>query len=84
MLEKTADNATHVGWLIGTVLGVVNHFSPAEWMVIGIIVGILCSVIGCITSVWFKCRREKLLKMYLIDRSAKGISAHDVNLIEGD
>ncbi|MFT2797521.1 phage holin [Serratia sp. N21D137] len=84
MLEKTADNATHVGWLVGAMLGLINHFSPSEWMVIGIIVGILCSVIGCITSVWFKCRREKLLKMYLVDRSTKSIAAHDVELIGGE
>ncbi|MGB8663749.1 MAG: phage holin [Serratia inhibens] len=84
MPEKIADNATHGGWSIGLLLGAINYFSPSEWMVIGIIVGILCSVVGCVVGIWFRCRREKLLKMYLIDRSSKNISAQDVDLIGGE
>lgn len=84
MPEKIADSATHGGWLIGLLLGAINYFSPSEWMVIGIFVGILSSVIGCVVGVWFRCRREKLLKMYLIDRSNKNISARDVDLIGGE
>ncbi|MBN5385932.1 hypothetical protein JY550_01520 [Serratia ureilytica] len=53
-------------------------------MVIGIFVGILSSVIGCIVGIWFRCRRERLLKMYLIDRSNKNISARDVDLLGGE
>ena len=78
---KIADSATHGGWLVGLLLGAINYFSPSEWMVIGIFVGILSSVIGCVVGIWFRCRRERLLKMYLIDRSHKNISARDVDLI---
>lgn len=81
MPEKIAENATHGGWLVGLLLGGINYLSPSEWMVIGIIVGILCSVIGLVTSIWFKCRRERLLKMYLVDRSSRGFTTHDVDLI---
>lgn len=84
MPEKTADSATHGGWLVGLLLGAINYFSPSEWMVIGIFVGILSSVIGCVVGIWFRCRRERLLKMYLIDRSHKNISARDVDLIGGE
>lgn len=80
MPEKIADSATHGGWLVGLLLGAINYFSPSEWMVIGIFVGILSSVIGCVVGIWFRCRR-RLLKMYLIDRSNKNISARDVDLI---
>ena len=84
MPEKIADNATHGGWLVGLLLGAINYFSPSEWMVIGVIVGILSSVVGCVVGIRFRCRREKLLKMYLIDRSTKNISAQDVALIGGE
>ncbi|MBF4190263.1 lysis protein, partial [Serratia ureilytica] len=52
MPEKIADSATHGGWLVGLLLGAINYFSPSEWMVIGIFVGILSSVIGCIVGIF--------------------------------
>lgn len=84
MPEKIADNATHGGWLLSLVLGGINYFSPSEWMVIGIFVGILCSVIGCISAIWFRCQRLKLLKTYLVDRSDKSASIQDADLIGGE
>jgi len=65
---RLADNATHAGGIGAVIISIISWFSPGEWMVIGIIVGIICSVVGLISGIFFRFRRERLLAKYLASR----------------
>lgn len=65
---RVADNTTHAGGIGAVIISVISYFSPGEWMIIGIIVGIICSVTGLVAGIFFKFRRERLLERYLADR----------------
>lgn len=66
--ERSADNITHAGGIGSLIIGIINYYSPNEWMIIGIIVGIVCSLVGLFFSILFKYRREKMLEKYLASR----------------
>lgn len=70
MYARVADNTLATGGVMSLVLATINYFSPSEWMVIGVLVGIACSIIGCIAGVMFRCRRERLLKEWIRSRGA--------------
>lgn len=65
MQERIADNATYGGGIGSVLFSLINYLAPSEWMVLGIIVGIITTIIGCASGVWFKCQRQKLLREYL-------------------
>lgn len=35
-------------------LGALSYFTPSEWMIIGIMVGVVCTVLGLIVSTYVK------------------------------
>lgn len=85
MQERIAEHVTHGGVLVSIISSAINYYSTNEWMVIGIVVGILCSVIGLAANLWFKCRREKLIRAYILNRSrSRAISPDDIELLERD
>lgn len=69
MYARVADNALATGGLMSLVTATINYFSPSEWMVIGILVGIICSIAGFIAGVIFRCRRERILKEWIRSRT---------------
>lgn len=63
--ERSADNITHAGGIGSVIISVINYYSPSEWMNIGIIVGIFCSVTGLFFSIFFKYRNDRMLKQHI-------------------
>ncbi|ELI7916231.1 lysis protein [Yersinia enterocolitica] len=80
MQEKIADNALYGGGIGSVLFGLITYFSPSEWMVLGILVGIVTTIIGCGTGIWFKCQRLKLLKEYL-NRKDKNLTDDELNIM---
>ncbi|QPR26818.1 lysis protein [Edwardsiella hoshinae] len=71
MYLRTADNTLLAGGAMSFLSSVINFFSPSEWMVIGIIIGIFFSVLGYITGFIFRCRRERLLRQWIDYRRSR-------------
>lgn len=71
MYLRTADNTLLAGGTMSFLSSVINFFSPSEWMVIGIIIGIFFSVLGYITGFIFRCRRERLLRQWIDYRRSR-------------
>lgn len=71
MYLRTADNTLLAGGTMSFLSSVINFFSPSEWMVIGIIIGIFFSVLGYITGFIFRCRRERLLRQWIDYRCSR-------------
>lgn len=81
MLIRAADGAVHTGSAVSFILGVINFFSQSEWIIIGVIVGMLCSVIGLGIGTYFRCRREKLLRDWIRKRNAS-IDVDELGVLE--
>jgi len=81
MLIRAADGAVHTGSAVSFVLGIINFFSQSEWIIIGVIVGMLCSVIGLMIGTYFRCRREKLLRDWIRKRNAS-IDVDELRVLE--
>lgn len=81
MLIRAADGAVHTGSAVSFVLGIINYFSQSEWIIIGVIVGMLCSVIGLMIGTYFRCRREKLLRDWIRKRNAS-IDVDELRVLE--
>lgn len=81
MLIRAADGAVHTGSAVSFVLGILNYFSQSEWIIIGVIVGMLCSVIGLAIGTYFRCRREKLLRDWIRKRNAS-IDVDELDVLE--
>lgn len=77
-----------IGYIMGNydISAMLHIFTINEWMILGIIVGIFCSVIGCITGILIRCiwlkAKVKMLRNYvnLNDERLKGING-SVNLL---
>lgn len=81
MLIRAADGAVHTGSAVSFILGIINFFSQSEWIIIGVIVGMLCSVIGLMIGTYFRCRREKLLRDWIRKRNAS-IDVDELRVLE--
>lgn len=81
MLIRAADGAVHTGSAVSFVLGIINFFSQSEWIIIGVIVGMLCSVIGLMIGTYFRCRREKLLRDWIRKRNGS-IDVDELRVLE--
>lgn len=77
MYTRAADNALLVGGVSSWLFSLINYFSPNEWMVVGIIVGIFCTLAGLISGIYFRCRRERLLREWI--KSRQVIAAAPMN-----
>lgn len=71
MYARVADNTLATGGVMSLVSAAITYFSPSEWMVIGILVGIVCSIVGCVAGVMFRCRRERMLKEWIRSRASR-------------
>ncbi|OVZ89929.1 lysis protein [Yersinia frederiksenii] len=80
MQERIADNATYGGGIGSVLFSLINYLAPSEWMILGIIVGIITTIIGCASGVWFKCQRQKLLKEYL-NRKSKNLTDEEMQIL---
>lgn len=81
MLIRAADGAVHTGSAVSFVLGIINFFSQSEWIILGVIFGMLCSVIGLMIGTYFRCRREKLLRDWIRKRNAS-IDVDELRVLE--
>ena len=73
---KTADGLLAIGGSTISVSTIINLFTVNEWVVLGIIIGILCSVIGGISAfvfrlLWFRAK-VRILKESIAVRDASG------------
>ncbi|NLS56377.1 lysis protein [Hafnia alvei] len=68
MYTRAADNTLLAGGLSSWLFSLINYFSPNEWMIVGIIVGIFCTLAGLISGIYFRCRRERLLREWIQSR----------------
>ncbi|EFP9527584.1 lysis protein [Shigella sonnei] len=78
MYTRAADNSLVTGVALSSLSSFINYFSPSEWMVIGIVVGIVCSIIGCASGIIFRFRRERILNQWIISRSLAGHTDHEI------
>ncbi|KAF1366778.1 lysis protein [Yokenella regensburgei] len=69
---------------------VINAFSVNEWVIIGIIVGIFCSILGLIAGIVIRClwlrARVRILRDSIKVRDEKGkpLSAAESILLDSD
>lgn len=68
MYTGLSDKALVGGGSAAMLTGIINYFSPSEWMIIGIMIGAACTLIGCISGIYFRCRRERLLREWIKTR----------------
>ncbi|EAA3607398.1 hypothetical protein CTX76_004442 [Salmonella enterica subsp. houtenae] len=68
----------------------IKAYSVNEWVVIGIIVGIVCSVLGCLAGIVIRClwlrARVRILKDSIKARDAQGkpLSSAESILLDSD
>lgn len=80
MYTRAADNALLAGGVSSWLFSLINYFSPNEWMVVGIIVGIFCTLGGFIAGIYFRCRRERLLREWIKSRQVIAAAPADEEL----
>ena len=80
MYTRAADNTLIAGVLSSWLFSLIKYFSPNEWMIVGIIVGIFCTLVGLISGIYFRCRRERLLREWIQSRQVMAAAPMDEEL----
>ncbi|CAI2077086.1 lysis protein [Serratia marcescens] len=81
MLIRAADGAVHTGSAVSFVLGIINYFSQSEWIILGVIFGMFCSAFGIALGIYFRCRRERLLRDWIKKRT-ETIDTEELEMLE--
>ncbi|MEB7890992.1 lysis protein [Hafnia alvei] len=75
-----ADKTLLAGGVSSWLFSAINYFSPSEWMIIGIIVGIFCTIGGFVSGVYFRLRRDRLLREWIRNRQVIAVAPMDEEL----